>query len=189
MNFIRFCWGLYFVKQIDFMLLHAFLWNFFIITIETAELRHLRFSMVEQFQSRLARIKSERFLFTWPGCFFSFKLFTTDSQEKYHTYLTDSQYSTFVLNKYSLSCSICHRVDNYELVKRLGFFCLLIFPVSSPPSTNTLRFPHSSWMNSILSKSSKFPVSSTSIPSSSSLTITFFLKGCAIQLKRDCLWK
>ena len=93
------------------------------------------------------------------------------------------------INTLSLSCSICHRVDNYELVKRLGFFCLLIFPVSSPPSTNTLRFPHSSWMNTILSKSSKFPVSSISIPSSSSLTIIFFLKGCAIQLKRDCLWK
>ena len=66
------------------------------------ELRHLRFSLVEQFQLRLARIKSKRFLFTWAGSFFSFKLFTTDSQGNNHTYLTDSQYSTFVFKKYSI---------------------------------------------------------------------------------------
>ena len=44
-------------------------------------------------------------------------------------------------------------------------------------STNTLRFPHSSWMNTVLSKSSKFAMSSISIPSSSSLAITFFSEG------------
>ena len=44
----------------------------------------------------------------------------------------------------------------------------LIFPVSSPSSTNTLRFPHSSWMNTWMNS---------------------FLRGCYLQLKRDFLWK
>ena len=50
----------------------------------------------------------------------------------------------------------------------------LIFPVSSPSSTNTLRFPNSSWRNTILSKSSRFPMSSISMQCSSSLTIKIF---------------
>ena len=44
----------------------------------------------------------------------------------------------------------------------------LIFLVSSPLSTNTLRFPRSSWMNT---------------------WINSFLRGCSLQLKRDFLWK
>ena len=52
------------------------------------------------------------------------------------------------------------------------FFFWLIFLVSSPPS---LRFSHSSSMNTILGESSKFPMSS--IPSSSSSTITNFSEG------------
>ena len=55
----------------------------------------------------------------------------------------------------------------------------LIFPVSSPSSTNSLRFPHSSWMNTIFSKSSRFPMSSISGPSRSSLTIKIF-RGVAL---------
>ena len=65
----------------------------------------------------------------------------------------------------------------------------LIFLVSSPSSTNTLRFPNSWWRNTILSKSSRFPMSSISMQSSSSLTIKNFLRGCYLQLKRDFLWK
>ena len=41
-------------------------------------------------------------------------------KKKNHTYLTDSQYSTFVLKKCSLSYNICHRVDIYKLVKCLA---------------------------------------------------------------------
>ena len=138
--------------------------------------------MVEQFQKRLAGNKSKRFLFTWAGSFFSFKSFTTDSQEK-KSYLTDSQYSTFILKKY---CLLWHLPRSGHLLlacKTPGFFYLLIFLVSSPPSTNTLRFPHSSWMNTILGKSSKFPMSSKSIPSSSSLTITIFSEGLCYSTK------
>ena len=39
-----------------------------------------------------------------------------------------------------------------------------MFLVSSPPSMTTLRFPHFSSMNTTFSKSSKFPMSSISIP-------------------------
>ena len=127
---------------------------------------------------------------TWAGSFFSFKLFTTNAQEKNHTYLTDPQYSTFALKKYSLCLStLWHmsQIGHLQACKTPGFY-LLMFPVSCPPSTNTLRFPRSSWMNTILSKSSKFPMLSTSIPSSFSLTITFFSEGLCYSTKRDCLW-
>ena len=53
-------------------------------------------------------------------------------------------------------------------------FFWLIFSVSSPPSLTTMRFPHSSLMNTSLGESSKFPMSSISMQSSSSSTITFF---------------
>ena len=39
------------------------LYSVLLIYLFTAKLRHLRFSMVEQFQSRLARIRSKQFLF------------------------------------------------------------------------------------------------------------------------------
>ena len=51
-----------------------------------------------------------------------------------------------------------------------------IFSVSSLPSLTTVRFPHSSLMNASLGESSKFPMSSISVQSSSSPTITFFSK-------------
>ena len=57
--------------------------------------------------------------------------------------------------------------------KTCAFFWL-IFSVSSPPSLTTIRFPHSSLMNTSLGESSKFPMSSISMQSSSSPTITFF---------------
>ena len=48
----------------SFYAARQFLQNYFIITAEIAELRHFRFSMVEQLQQRLARIKSKPCLFT-----------------------------------------------------------------------------------------------------------------------------
>ena len=53
-------------------------------------------------------------------------------------------------------------------------FFWLIFQVRSPPSLTTMRFPHSSSMNKSLGESSKFPMSSLSMQSSSYPTITFF---------------
>ena len=55
---------------------------------------------------------------------------------------------------------------------------------SSPPSLTTVRLSHCSSMNTILGESSEFPMSSISIPSSPS-SITFFLKGCLLQLKNE----
>ena len=54
----------------------------------------------------------------------------------------------------------------------------LLFSAGSPPSLTTMRFPHSSLMNTSLGESSKFPMSSISMQSSSSSTITFFSKSC-----------
>ena len=63
-----------------FLPLQTVLWNFFIYS---RVLRHLRLYKVEQFQSRLAEIASKWFLFIWSKKrFLSFKLFTTDLQEK-----------------------------------------------------------------------------------------------------------
>ena len=56
-------------------------------------------------------------------------------------------------------------------------FFWLIFPVRSSPSLTTMRFPHSSSMNKSLGESSKFPMSSLSMQSSSFSNITFFLKS------------
>ena len=58
--------------------------------------------------------------------------------------------------------------------KTWDLFFWLIFLISFPLSMTTLRFLHSSSMNTTLSKSSKFPLSSISIP----LT-TFWLSYCS----------
>ena len=51
--------------------------------------------------------------------------------------------------------------------KASDFFFWLTFQVSSPPSLTTMRFSHSSSMNTSLGESSKSPVLSISIQSSS----------------------
>ena len=56
-------------------------------------------------------------------------------------------------------------------------FFWLIFPIRSSPSLATMRFPHSSLMNKSVGESSKFPMSSLSMQSSSFSNITFFLKS------------
>ena len=73
----------------------------------------------------------------------------------------------------NLVYSICHRVNIYRLVKLLtSFFCYDFYLVSSLPSTTTLRFSHFSSMNIISpGKSTKFPIPSTIIPSSSLMKI------------------
>ena len=64
---------------------------------------------------------------------------------------------------------------------------MLLFLVSYPSLTTTLRFPHSSSMNISLGKSIKFPIPSISIPSSSSSTVTTLFEGFLLQRKRDFL--
>ena len=56
-------------------------------------------------------------------------------------------------------------------------FFWFIFQARSPPSLVTMKFPLSSSMNKNLGESSKFPISSLLIQSSSFSNITFFLKS------------
>ena len=69
----------------------------------TAKLRHLRFSMVEQLQSRLAIIGSKRFLFIWSEKrFLSVLLGGKKNHMKNHAYLLiHNKYSIWLLKKYS----------------------------------------------------------------------------------------
>ena len=128
--------------------------------------------MVEQLQSRLAKNwikaiysvdqKNTSFLFSYlfgskksclPNCF------TINIPQVTEEILSPTTFVTkWTFKGYCKTCA----------------FFWLIFSVSSPPSLTTIRFPHSSLMNTSLGESSKFPMSSISMQSSSSPTITFF---------------
>ena len=56
---------------------------------------------------------------------------------------------------------------------KTSVFFWLIISVSSPPSLITMRFPHSSLINTSLGESSKFTMSSISMQSSSATNIIF----------------
>ena len=111
------------------------------------------------------RIRSRQFLFIWSEkSFLPFKLDTTYPQKKpnhkkSHANLIDSQYSTCLLKKCPPLQCICH-------VKCLtsSFVWWLIFLVSSPSAMTTLRFLHSSSINTALSKSSQLPMSTFWVP-------------------------
>ena len=102
--------------------------HFFIKRFHLAieDLIHLRFSMVQQFLPRLPRIRARKYVYFIKKKFASSQaiyLSTVSPREKSnpkknHAYLTDSEYFT-CLWKNALTCSICHRVDIYRLVKRL----------------------------------------------------------------------
>ena len=109
----------------SFYAARQFLQNYFIITAEIAELRHFRFSMVEQLQQRLARIKSKPCLFTWAGSFFSFKLQPTYMKQIIITLLIHNIPHWYWRN--TLSCNVCHKLDIYKLVKRLASFICQCF--------------------------------------------------------------
>ena len=70
----------------------------------------------------------------------------------------------------------------FRLLQKACLF-QLIFSVSSPSSLTTMRFPHSSFMNTSLGQSSKFPMSSISKQSSSSSTTTFFSEELLFLMK------
>ena len=59
-----------------------------------------------------------------------------------------------------------------QACKTSDLLFLSLFLVSSPPSTTTLRFPHSPLMNISPGKSNKLPIPFISIPCSSSSTVT-----------------
>ena len=141
---------------------------------------HLSFSMVEQFEPRLARTGSKWFLFIWSEKHFPFFIL--------NRLLKKSQEQACLLNwctvnipqgyrRNTLVYNICHWVDIYRLLWNVW---LLLANISSKfsfiASLATMTFPHSSSMNTNLGESSKFRMSFISIQSSSSSTITFFSK-------------
>ena len=70
-----------------------------------------------------------------------------------------------------------------DYCKMFDFFFWLIVLLSSPPSLTSMRFSHSSSMNTSPGESSKFPMPSISIPSSPSSTITTFSEGLSSSVK------
>ena len=107
----------------------------------TGDSRHLRFSMVQQFLSRVPGIRPRQFLFIWSEKNFLLKLYTTYPQKKpnhkkSHAYLTNAQYSTCLL-KNCLHLHHCQSGDLKAHKMANFFFCL----VSSLPSITTYRIP------------------------------------------------
>ena len=135
-----------------FLPLHTVLWNYFIYI---RVLRDLRFYMVEQFQSRLVGIGPKRFLFIWSvKIFLSFKLFTTDPQEK--SGLPNWFTILYMVIEEILSPTFVTEWTSTGYCKTSDFFFWLGSLVNSPPSLTTLRFPHSSLKNTNLGKPLSF---------------------------------
>ena len=84
--------------------------------------------------------------------------------KKNHYYIIELQCSISLLKKQSRLQHL-QQSGHLEACKMCDFF-LLIFLGSSPPSTTTLKSPHSLLMNTSQGKFSKFPMPSISIPSS-----------------------
>ena len=104
--------------------------------------------MVEQLQSRLAKIGSKRSIHLIRKTLHIYSV-VKKSQEK-------------------LCLPKCYTINISQVTEEiLSPVCLfrLIFSVSSPPPLTTMRFPHSSLMNTSLGESSKFPMSSISMQS------------------------
>ena len=140
--------------------------------------------MVEQFQPRLLNIGSKRFLFIWlEKSFLSFKLFLLGSKKNSREKsCLPSWFTINILHGYPtesilLPAKFLTEWTFLEYCKTSNFFFWLIFLASSPPSLTAVRFPHSSSINTSLGGSSKSPMSSLSIQSSSSWTIRIFSEG------------
>ena len=101
---------------------------FYKIISITAGLRHLRFSMVEQFQQRLARLQFEQEKVSDLSSY----LLPTHKKKSYLPYRFTTFHmfieeiilpKTFVAQWASISLqNICHTVGIYKLVKRLASF-------------------------------------------------------------------
>ena len=121
--------------------------------------------MLQQFLSRVSR-KSQGNCCLFEKSFLPFKLYATYPQEKTnhkesHDYLTDLQYFTFLLKKCPRLQHLSQGVDLWRPVKSLTS---PLVNVCNKLSTTTLRFPDSSSMDTTISKSSKFPMLTISIP-------------------------
>ena len=131
--------------------------------------------MVEQLQSRLAKIGSKRSIHLIRKTFPVFHIYSVVKKSQEKSCLPNC----FTINIPQVTEEILSPTTFVTKWTFIGYcktsaFFWLIFSVSSPPSLTTMRFPHSSLMNTSLGESSKFPMSSISMQSSSSSTITFF---------------
>ena len=127
--------GLYLVYKFIITAPHCFFKMFY------SGLGHLSFSMMQQFLSRLTKIRSRRPLFIWSEkSLLSFNLFTAYTQKKsnhkkYHASLFDSQYLRCLLKKYSRLQHLSQ--SGYpQACKTSDFFFWSILLVSSPPLVN-----------------------------------------------------
>ena len=128
--------------------------------------------MVEQLQSRLAKIGSKRSIHLIRKTFPVFHIYSVVKKSQEKSCLPNC----FTINIPQVTEEILSPTTFVTKWTFIGYcktsvFFLLIFSVSSPPSLTTMRFPHSSLMNASLGES-KFPMSSISMQSSSSPTIT-----------------
>ena len=132
--------------------------------------------MVEQLQSRLAKIGSKRSIHLIRKTLPVFHIYSVVKKSQEKLCLPNC----FTINTPQVTEEILSLTTfvtewpfiGYRHAKRLSFSANIL--VSSPPPLNTMRLPHSSLMNTSLGESSKFPMSSISMQSSSSSTITFF---------------
>ena len=118
-------------------------------------LRHVRFYTVEQFHSRLVRIGSKWLLFVWSEkSFLSFKLFTTDPQEKpcLPVWFTILQ---MIIEEIFKPTTFVWEWKSAAYCKMSDFFFWVIFLGSSSSSLTPMRSPNSSSMNTSLGESLK----------------------------------
>ena len=128
--------------------------------------------MVEQLQSRLAKIGSKRSIHLIRKTFPVFHIYSVVKKSQEKSCLPNC----FTINIPQVTEELLSPTTFVTKWTFIGYcktsvFFLLIFSVSSPPSLTTMRFPHSSLMNASLGES-KFPMSSISMQSSSSPNIT-----------------
>ena len=130
--------------------------------------------MVEQLQSRLAKIGSKRSIHLIRKTFPVYHIYSAVKKSQEKSCLRNC-FTINVLQVTEETLSPTTFLTEWTFIgycKTSAF--RLIFSVSSPPSLTTMKFPYSSLMNTSLGESSKFPLSSISTQSSSSSTITFF---------------
>ena len=94
-----------------------------------------------------------------------------------------------VIEEMSSPTAFVRQRTSKDYCKTSNFFFWLIFLVSSPLSLTIMRFSHSSSINTSLGKTSKFPMSSISIPFRPSSTITAFSEWLSSSMKARVFFK
>ena len=147
--------------------------------------------MVEQLQSRLAKIGSKRSIHLIRKTLPVFHIYSVVKKSQEKLCLPNC----FTINTPQVTEEILSLTTfltawpfiGYRHAKRLSFSANIL--VSSPPALNTMRFPHSSLMNTGLGESSKFPMSSILMQSSFLSTIIFFSEELLFLTKSQYFWK